>query len=47
MSVDDINRHITLEGVERVEKEFRESGKALCVLYLGWCALALGRNKEA
>ena len=35
MSVDDINRHITLEGVERVEKEFRESGKALCVLYLG------------
>lgn len=35
MSVDDIDRHMHFEGVEQVEREFMESGKAMCVFYLG------------
>lgn len=35
MTVEDIDRHIELVGVEAVEREFMASGKSLCVLYLG------------
>lgn len=35
MSVADIERHMRIEGAEEVERAFRESGKSMCVLYLG------------
>ena len=35
MSVEDIERHMRIEGTENVEREFLESGKSMCVVYLG------------